>query len=205
MSLLNIPAYDVSTESDVEQKFLFPLLTHPSFLAIPSKAILTKKSMGSLSFVNKASLPRNYIPDYVIFFRGLPICVVEAKAPDVPAQVAIEEARMYADVLNKQFPAKVNPIEIVVGCNGNELLIGPVDTNSVDRFAISDLVVGSEKLERVKKLLGVDILSTIGERHRRRTNAAAQLKPASTLSPQLFLDRVKPNALAQYLTPLYEM
>jgi hypothetical protein len=46
MSLPNIPAYDVSTESDVEQKLLFPLLTNPSFLAIPSKAILTKKING---------------------------------------------------------------------------------------------------------------------------------------------------------------
>jgi hypothetical protein len=71
VSLLNFPAYDVSTESDVEQKFLYPLLTHPSFLAIPAKAILTKKAMGSLSFVDKTALPRNYIPDYVIFFRGL--------------------------------------------------------------------------------------------------------------------------------------
>src|ERR1700730_18826925 len=53
MSLLNIPVYNSSTESGVEQKFLFPLLTHPSFLAIPAKAILTKKSMGALSFVEK--------------------------------------------------------------------------------------------------------------------------------------------------------
>jgi hypothetical protein len=39
----------------------------------------------------------------------------------------------------------------------------------------------------------------------RRAGAVTQLKPANFISPQLFLDRVKPNALAQYLTPLYEM
>jgi hypothetical protein len=163
VSLLNFPAYDVSTESDVEQKFLYPLLTHPSFLAIPAKAILTKKAMGSLSFVDKTALPRNYIPDYVIFFRGLPVCVVEAKAPDVRVQLAIDEARLYADVLNKQFPPKINPIEIVVGCNGNELLIGPVDANTSSRYSVADMVVGSETLEALKKQLGVDILSTIAE------------------------------------------
>lgn len=91
MSLINIPAYDTSSESDVEQKFLFPLLTHVSFLAIPNKSILTKKSMGVLSFVEKTALPRNYIPDYIVFIHGLPVCVIEAKASDVSVQQAISE------------------------------------------------------------------------------------------------------------------
>jgi hypothetical protein len=43
VSLLTIPEYDFSTENDVEQKFIMPLLTHPSFLEIPSRAILTKR------------------------------------------------------------------------------------------------------------------------------------------------------------------
>lgn len=198
MILLNIPVYNSSTESDVEQKFLFPLLTHPSFLAIPAKAILTKKSMGVLSFVEKTTLPRNYVPDYVVFFHGLPV-------PDVPVRKAIEEARLYADTLNKQFPSKVNPIEVVVGCNGRELAVGPVDTNAADIFSVNDLVVGSAKLQELKKKLGVERLNTIGELHKNRTAAIAQIKPAKILNPQIFLDRVKPNALAPYLTPLYEM
>jgi hypothetical protein len=205
MSLLNIPVYNSSTESDVEQKFLFPLLTHPSFLAIPAKAILTKKSMGALSFVEKTTLPRNYVPDYVVFFHGLPVCVVEAKVPDVPVRKAIEEARLYADTLNKQFPSKVNPIEVVVGCNGRELAVGPVDTNAADIFSVNDLVIGSAKLQELKKNLGVERLNAIGELHKNRTAAIAQIKPAKILNPQIFLDRVKPNALAPYLTPLYEM
>ena len=68
MNLLNIPIYDSSTESDVEQKFVFPLLTHPSFLEIPSRAVLTKNALGTLPFVSKTALPKNYIPDYMIVF-----------------------------------------------------------------------------------------------------------------------------------------
>ena len=180
MSLLNIPVYNSSTERDVEQKFLFPLLTHLSFLAIPAKAILTKKSMGALSFVEKTTLPRSYVPDYVVFFHGLPVCVVEAKAPDGPVRMAIEEARLYADTLNKQFPSKVNPIEVVVGCNGRELAVGPVDTNAADIFSVNDLVVGSAKLQELKKKLGVERLNAIGELHKNRTAAIAQIKPASS-------------------------
>jgi hypothetical protein len=205
MSLLNIPAYESSTESDVEQKFLFPLLTHPSFLAIPAKAILTKKSMGTLSFVEKTTLPRNYIPDYVVFFHGLPVCIIEAKAPDVPVQQAIAEARLYADALNKQFPTKINPIEVVVGCNGRGIAVGPVDTNDAEVFSVSELVIGSTKLDELKTKLGVEHLSTIAERVKSRIRVTTQLKPARILNPQLFLERVKPNALAPYLTPLYEM
>jgi hypothetical protein len=70
MSLLGFPAYDLLNESDVEQKFLYPLLTHESFLALPQRAVLTKKSLGTMSFVNKSALPRGYVPDYVIFFPG---------------------------------------------------------------------------------------------------------------------------------------
>ena len=80
MNLLTIPEYDFSTESDVEQKFIMPLLTHPSFLEVPSKTILTKKSLRVLSFVEKSSLPKGYIPDYIVFFNGYPILVIEAKA-----------------------------------------------------------------------------------------------------------------------------
>ena len=95
MSLLNIPAYECDNESDVEQKFLYPLLTHPSFLAIPPKAIASKKYLSTLPFVSKSTLPRNYIPDYILFVTGFPVCVIEAKQPEVSAETAIQEARLY--------------------------------------------------------------------------------------------------------------
>ena len=147
--------------------------------------------MGALSFVEKTTLPRNYVPDYVVFFHGLPVCVVEAKVPDVPVRKAIEEARLYADTLNKQFPSKVNPIEVVVGCNGRELAVGPVDTNAADIFSVNDLVVGSAKLQELKKKLGVERLNAIGELHkiepqrlprsnRRRSSTRRFLRPRET-------------------------
>lgn len=205
LSLLNIPAADASTESDVEQKLLFPLLTHPSFMAVPAKAILTKKSIGSLPFTDKTSLPKNYVPDYVIFFQGLPVCVVEAKAPDVSVNIALQEARLYADALNRQFPSRLNPVEVVLGCNGRELAIGAVDANTFDRYATSDLVVGSAKLDQLRKRIGLEALSALGVNHHKKLEGAAQTQPSRFLNPQLLLDRVNPNALAPYLTPLYEM
>ena len=124
-SLLTVPTYDLFSESDVEQKFIMPLLTHESFLGIPTKAVLTKRSMSVLSFVSKSSLPKNYIPDYFVFIHGYPVCVLEAKKPEESVELALGEARMYAQLPNQQFPPKINPIQTVVGCNGVELLVGP--------------------------------------------------------------------------------
>jgi len=205
MSLLNIPTYEFSTESDVEQKFILPLLTHPSFLGIPTKAVLTKKSLGVLSFVQKSALPKNYIPDYIIFFQGFPICVVEAKAPEVSVQQAIAEARMYGGILNQHFPTGINPVSVVVGCNGKDIVVGPPDSNDYTQFAIPDLVIGSSKLGELRKLVGVERLSAVGERNKRLVSGANYTTPAKRLTPQMFFERVKPNALAPYLNPLYEM
>ena len=205
MDLLTVPAYDFANESDVEQKFLYPLLTHPSFLEIPAKAILTKRSMKALSFVNKSTLPKNYIPDYLILLHGYPVCVIEAKPPELSAQQAIDEARLYAQLLNQNFPTKINPIGLVVGCNGRELLVGPVDTHECQRFLVADIIIGSAALSELRNLLGIRPLTQVAERTLKSLTAQHCTRPASRLSPQLLLDRVKPNALASYLTPLYEM
>jgi hypothetical protein len=60
MTLLGFPVYDCSNESDVEQKFLYPLLTHLQFLGIAPKDILTKRS-----------LPGIFVRHKVIVSKGL--------------------------------------------------------------------------------------------------------------------------------------
>lgn len=96
MSLLNVPDYDCESESDVEQKLIYPMLVHPSFLGIPSKAILSKRSLVSMPFVNKTSLPKNYIPDYLISLFGLPVCVIEAKEPEVSVDNGVRSNQDHA-------------------------------------------------------------------------------------------------------------
>jgi hypothetical protein len=180
VSLLTIPEYDFSTESDVEQKFIMPLLTHPSFL-------------------------ESYVPDYIVFFDGYPSLVIEAKSPDVAVKQAIDEARMYGQLLNQSFPTKINPVAFVMGCNGKEIAVGPTDTNDRKLFSVSDVVIGSDALAQLKEFVGAAALASIAERIKSSLTARSYITPASRLSTQLFLDRVKPNALAPYLAPLYEM
>ena len=205
MTLLGFPLYDCSNESDVEQKFLYPLLTHPQFLDIPPKTILTKKSLGAMSFVSKASLPKDYVPDYVIFISGFPVLVIEAKSPHILAGIAISEARMYAQALNESFPSGTNPVSIVAGCNGRELRIGSWDTINSSKFSCAELLIGSDLLRQVRDLIGVVPLSRHGRQIQRALTRTTYSTPVRLLDSQLFLDRIGPNALASYLNPLYEM
>ena len=205
VSLLTIPEYDFSTESDVEQKFIMPLLMHPSFLEIPSKAVPTKKSLRALSFVDNSALPKGYIPDYIVFFSGYPVLVIEAKSPEVSVQQAIAEARMYGQLLNQNFPTNINPVAYVMGCNGQQIAVGPTDSNNSKLYSVTEVVIGSDALNQLKELIGVKELSRLAERTKSNIAAKHYITPASRLSSQLFLDRVKQNALAPYLTPLYEM
>lgn len=206
MTLLDYPLLECANESDVEQKYIYPLLTHPNFLETPPRAILTKRSLGTMSFVEKSSLPKNYVPDYIILFSGFPICIVEAKGPDVAVEQAISEARMYGQLLNTHFPPGTNPVQMVVGCNGRELAIGRCDSiESTKKFSCSDLVIGSTALSRVRQLIGPAELSAHAQKIQRALSRPSYSTPARQLDAQLFLDRVRPNSLAPYLNPLYEM
>ena len=92
---------DLRTESDVEQKFLWPLLTTaiPGGAGLTTPDILTKVSIRRLE-IGKGSNRKLYFPDYMVVLGGLPVMVVEAKAPGQPLDQALDEARLYANELN---------------------------------------------------------------------------------------------------------
>jgi hypothetical protein len=73
---------DLVTESDVEQKLLWPLLTtlFPTGLGLIPSDVLTKMSIRRLE-VGKGTSRKLYFPDYMVVIAGLPVLVVEAKAP----------------------------------------------------------------------------------------------------------------------------
>lgn len=124
---------DLLTESDVEQKFLWPLLTSPvptGFGYAPSD-IVTKHSLRRL-VIDKGRSEKLYYPDYVVLLRGLPIFVIEAKRPDEDVDEALREARLYAGELNAIFPEGLNPCKRVIACNGRRLSSSPADVSEPD-------------------------------------------------------------------------
>src|ERR1039458_1584680 len=124
---------ELLTESDVEQKLIWPLLTtpYPSGLGLRGSDVLTKASIRRLE-IGKGASRKLYFPDYMVVFAGLPVLVVEAKAPDEDLEAALQEARLYGNELNALLPSGINPCVRVVACNGSGLWSAPIDSSAPD-------------------------------------------------------------------------
>jgi hypothetical protein len=124
---------DLQTESDVEQKLLWPLLTTglPNGAGFLGADILTKINIRKLE-IGKGTSKKLYFPDYLVVLGGLPVLVVEAKAPGQSVDQALDEARLYANELNALFPSAINPCIRVMACNGTDIQSAPVDTATPD-------------------------------------------------------------------------
>ena len=70
------------TESDVEQKLAWPLLTSPAphGLGFAAAEIFSKPNIREFE-IGKGTSAKLYYPDYLLTFLGLPVLVVEAKEP----------------------------------------------------------------------------------------------------------------------------
>ena len=138
---------ELTTESDVEQKLLFPLLTVdvPHGLGLGTPDILTKTSIRRLE-IDKGTRRRLYFPDYMVVIAGLPVVVIEAKAPRESLDLALDEARLYGNEINAVFPSGINPCTRVVVCNGNELWSGPLDSAEPD-FKLQHATLSSASVE----------------------------------------------------------
>jgi hypothetical protein len=109
---LQVPVTDLSeltTESDVEQKLVYPFLVHPSFLELPHEWVRTKEYMEPTEIEKRAGKRAGYIPDYSVWRTGFPLLIAEAKRPDEPVEKALHEAHMYAARINARYPPDVNP------------------------------------------------------------------------------------------------
>ena len=118
----------LNTESDVEQKFIYQLLTAPlpSGFGFRDSDIQTKQVLKSYS-IGKGSKQKIYYPDYLITMRGMPLLVIEAKTPGEDLNVAYAEARLYATEVNAKFSHKINVCNRIIVSNGEETWAGYYD------------------------------------------------------------------------------
>jgi len=118
----------LNNESDVEQKFLYRFLTEaqPLGLGLPDSVIQTKANLRRFA-VGKGAEQKLYYPDYVVVMLGLPLAVIEAKAPNESVEEGYRQARLYAHELNALFTPGFNPTKLVIASNGIELWYGYAD------------------------------------------------------------------------------
>lgn len=119
---------DLRNESDVEQKFLYPLMTEPKplGLGLPAAVVLTKANVRRLT-IGKGSDQKLYYPDYLVTTMGHPLLVVEAKHPNESLAEGFRQARLYATELNALYDHGLAPARFVIASNGVELWYGYSD------------------------------------------------------------------------------
>lgn len=193
-----------ATEGDVETQVVLPILSRAEYLGIDGSWIKSKEFLAAFDIGKGAKLRKGYIPDYCVYVLSLPVVVIEVKAPTVPVENAWEEASLYSHVLNKRFPTKVNPCELVFATNGSEFMAGRWDTASPELFGpVKDLVIGGALLSRLQGLLGRAELERLGKAASTLLRSDGFRRPASQgEGPALISSKLDPNTFAADLSPI---
>ncbi|MCM5530250.1 type I restriction endonuclease [Parasegetibacter sp. NRK P23] len=116
------------SESDVEQKVIWPLLTkgEPIGLGYTKADIQTKINLRKLE-IDKGAKSQLYYPDYLLSLQGVPQIIVEAKKPNEDLHEAYRQASLYASEINRYFEAGINPCKYIIACDGLKLVAGTWD------------------------------------------------------------------------------
>ena len=194
---------DLKTESDVEQKLVYPFLVHPSFIDLPAEWVRTKEYMEPTEIDKGAGKRVGYVPDYSIWRSGFPLMVAEAKRRDEPIEKAVREAHLYANRINGRYPPGVNPIAYVLACNGDQFALASADSETVVLYAkCTDLRPGAEILSAFRTILNREEFEKRAQDmnvhfQSRRFTRVTQLLTGSQVTEQMGI-----NPFAQELFPI---
>jgi hypothetical protein len=167
-------AEDLNTESDVEQKFAWPLLTslRPNGLAFPAAEVFTKPNIREFQ-IGKGASTKRYYPDYVVTVLGLPVVLLEAKKPGEDLATAAGECRLYAVELNACYPTGVNPCKFCIVTDGLVTQLRSWDSDAVlAQFALADIGPVTPSFGSFTRMLAAESL------HSHAAHVHAAVKPA---------------------------
>lgn len=154
------------TEADVENKIIIPILD--KFLKINIDCISSKpyiKRTAPSFNIGKGNKKKDgYIPDFIVYINGLPLIIIEAKAPDKNVDDAIEEASLYALELNKKYSSSINPAQFVIGCNGYEFKFGRWDSADYIKIKINDFLPTHKNAVSIYDNISFDALNEVAEK-----------------------------------------
>lgn len=192
----------LKTESDVEQKLLYPLLTNSLGLGYRGQEVKTKQFMKPLDIDKGAAKKTGYYPDYTIVMSSLPIAIVEAKSPSDNVHTGFKEAQLYAHEINKGYTAGLNPVSIVIACNGTTLLYGSWDAQPTE-LSFDDLVVGGTAFEDFRETANRTAAAAHASQLRATLHPPFRHQPIKFLGgPSKQNAELPPNRFAAQLVPL---
>lgn len=156
-------------------------MAEPLGFGLLSSEILTKQKFRRIT-IGKGSEGKSYFPDYLIAVGGIPLVVIEAKAPDEDIYVAFREARLYAAEVNAIFDPGTNPLTKIVATNGARLIAGFYDssTPTID-IPRSQFGPSSEGMAELHALIGRSAL------HAEYLRISQAVKPSRFWKPRRML------------------
>lgn len=198
----------IENESDVEQKFVYPLLTSglPYGLGYNEFEIRTKPNIRKFK-IDKGKSEKYYFPDYIILIDGLPVLIVEAKHPNEDLDDGFREARLYANELNASFSTKINPCTKIIATNGKICKSGHWDSEEVSfEFTIEQAVstepVFAEFLDEYSKIKLDSVSKVLREKLR---SGSKFMKPIFMLGGRVSIgETIKENSFGSNLALEYK-
>lgn len=176
----------LQTESDVEQKFAWPLLTNapPNGLGFNFADIFTKPNIRDFE-IEKGRSAKRYFPDYIVCSAAIPVMIVEAKSPGENLAAAAREARLYAAELNAVYPTKINPCRFCLVSDGLNTQLRPWDSDVIlASFASSDATAIAPAYGTFLNLVKAESLKVLAAEIRRELRPARLFRALSRLGGQ---------------------
>lgn len=193
----------LTTESDVEQKVLMPLLTDGPLLAIPKASVLTKAYLAPAALDKAAGKMAGYYPDYSVWLHGLPVMIIEAKAPDVAPEEGYRQASLYARHLNQKFPSRINPCARIMATNGRTFLFGFWDAAPELTLSLDQLRIGTAGLEALQSRCSGQVLSQVAREISGQLRLTQVVYAFDLLGGRAVLNAKRPlNTFAADLSPI---
>jgi GTPase SAR1 family protein len=195
--------WELRTESDVEQKLLYPFLCHPSYLGIPSDWVRTKGYMEPTEIDKGAGKRIGFVPDYSIWRGGFPLAIIEAKSPDETIETALREAHLYAGRINNRYPPNVSPIGYVLACNGEQFALAAADSEAEVLYAkCTDVQPGSAILAAIRNVFSAEEFEKRAQGLSTQFQSRRFHKVSSILSAEQVNEQLGINPFAQELFPI---
>lgn len=193
----------VATEADVELRVITPILAGANFLEIPISSIKAKEYLAPAALDKAAGKVRGYYPDYSVWEKAFPVMIVEAKEPDVNAEVGYREASLYARHLNQSYKTGLNPCQFILATNGRRLLAGKWDSSPIVDIAVKDLVVGGAAVGRLRDLCHHRVLAVLAAESLAALRPKRLVRPYNHAGGQALINSKKPfNSFAADLSPI---
>lgn len=194
------------TESDVEMKLIYPLLTtvKPEGLNFKDYHIQTKQSLKKL-LIDKGTSSKLYYPDFAIIVEGLPVIIIEAKKPGEDLEEAYRQACLYANEVNRSFPNMINPCEYIIACDGLEMHVGHSDSNPIYKIGVENWISTNVDFDGLLNLLSYDAILKVAQKKRNQLGTSTKFSnPINLLGGKKIQNLESNNTFGENISIQYE-